>query len=318
MNTLQKNSLNNLSKACLIGIALFISACSSSDDSGTDNIPGDTTVGGPGPENAEIVTEVQIAMDPDQTGMLQQVNPQSIGDTSLVNDTGLDGRLLPTIFASQTDVDMAFAQSSAALVEQLNDSLLLPEDINVIFADCGTANAFFAPVQFGVPTAEITMCHELTLLLSVFYGNDRQAFLATTFVLMHELGHALTNVLQLPVLGIEESYVDGIAAVLLGESGLAEGSVLAGWFFGGQTNTPFFDTHRAGPQRLGDLACWGVGADTSLQVDPIVGSIADQLIQTGRDCQREYAQQLSGLDTILGPHILGGFNLLSVPAELLE
>ena len=144
-------------------------------------------------------------------------------------------------------------------------------------------------------------------------SNNEQAFLTSTFVLMHELGHALVEVLALPVLGIEESYVDGIAAVLLGESGLSEGSVLAGWFFGSQPGTAFFDSHRAGPQRLGDLACWGVGADVSLLADPLTNSIASQLFVGGRDCVREYQQQVSGFSVVLGPSIRGGLNLLADP-----
>ena len=192
---------------------------------------------------------------------------------------------------------------------------LLPVDVLVSFADCGTANAFFASA-FGDRLAEVVICHELTQLFSQFYGNNEQAFLASTFVLMHEMGHAFIDILDLPVLGIEESYVDGVAAVLLGESGLAEGSVLAGWFFGGQTNTPFFDSHRAGPQRLGDLACWGVGADPALQQDPLTSQIAAQLIQTGRNCQAEYNQQLFGLNAVLAPNILGGgFNILTIPTN---
>lgn len=298
--------LNKASKAVLIGCALFLQACSSGSDSG-----------GPSPEDAdaEVTTAVEVPMDPEQTDMLQQVNPQSIGDTSVEDNSGLDGLLIPAIFESATDVNLEFAQSSAALVEQLNDSLLLPVDIDVTFADCGTANAFFAPANFNFPTPEIVICHELTNLLSDFYNTEEQAFLATAFVLMHELGHALTNVLQLPVLGIEESYVDGIAAVFLGESGLAEGSVLAGWFFGSQGDTPFFDSHRAGPQRLGDLACWGVGADPSLQLDPLINSISAQLIQGGRNCVAEYNQQLLGLNAVLGDNILGGLNILSIPPD---
>ncbi len=284
---------------CLGGCLAFVSACGSgSNDGETFQPPIDTT------------TMVVVPTDPAQAEMFQQVSPQSIGDTSLEAIAALDGLLIPTIFTTETDVDPTFAQSSVALVEQLNDSLLLPVDVAVSFADCGTANAFFASA-FGDRPAEIVMCHELTSLLSQFYGNNEQAFLASTFVLMHELGHALIDVLDLPVLGIEESYVDGVAAVLLGESDMAEGSVLAGWFFGGQRNTPFFDTHRAGPQRLGDLACWGIGADPTLLNDPTTASIADQLIQTGRNCVAEYNQQLLGLDAVLGPHILGGLDILS-------
>ena len=292
------------SKALLAGCVVFLYACSSGSDSS-----------GPSPEDvgAEITTVAEVPMDPEQTDMLQQVEPQSIGDPTVEDTCGLNGLLIPTIFESATDVNLEFAQSAAALVEQLNDTLLLPVDVAVTFADCGTANAFFAPASFNSPTPEIVICHELTMLFSFFFETEEQAFLTTLFVLMHELGHALTSVLQLPVLGIEESYVDGIAAVFLGESGLAEGSVLAGWFFGSQGDTPFFDSHRAGPQRLGDLACWGVGADPSLQNDPLIGSIAAQLIQSGRNCVFEYNQQLFGLDTVLGDNILGGFNVLSIP-----
>lgn len=235
--------LNNFCRIFLLSCVVFVTACAS-DDARLGVLSVDTS-------DMEIVRA-----NPDEAEMFQEVQPQSIGNPALEPVPALNGRLLPTIFATETDIDPAFAQSSVALVEQLNDSLLLPVDVAVSFADCGTANAFFAPAQFNRP-AEIVMCHELTALLSQFYDNNRQAFLASTFVLMHEVGHALIDVLELPVLGIEESYVDGIAAVLMGESGIAEGSVLAGWFFGGQTNTPFFDTHRAGPQRLGDLACLG-------------------------------------------------------------
>ena len=122
---------------------------------------------------------------------------------------------------------------------------------------------------------------------------------------MHEIGHALVSQLRLPVLGIEESYVDGMAAVFVGEAGLPQGSVLAGWFFGSQPNTPFFDTHRAGPQRLGDLACWGIGADSTLLDDPTVGSISIQLMNGGRDCVAEYQQQRSGFEAVLAPYIRG-------------
>ena len=138
----------------------------------------------------------EIAMDPAQTEMLQQSNARPIGDMSITDTSDLTGALIPAIFATQTGVDLAFAQSGAALVEQLNDSLLLPEDVNVVFVDCGVANAFYIPAGFG-PGAQqgvagdIVMCHELTALFANFFGNNEQAFLTSTFVLMHELGHCL-------------------------------------------------------------------------------------------------------------------------------
>ena len=261
-------------------------------------------------------------------------------DTNELENTG---SLLPTLFATQTDLDLEYAQSGVDIIERLSDSFILPEDIDVFFIDCGIANAFYIPpsISFANPETpedndtqdlpptesevtqqtrsaggSIVMCHELTQLFANFYNDKDQAVSTSIFVLMHELGHALVNQLSLPVLGIEESYVDGFAAVFLGEAGLSEGSVLAGWFFGSQPETPFFDSHRAGPQRLGDLACWGVGSDPALLDDPIISSIALQLMTGGRNCPAEYGQQLSGLTAVLEPHTPNGFQSLFTEGEL--
>ncbi len=298
-------------------LLMFLGACDS-DNGSVD----ERSVLPPG--MADLDSGVEVPVDAQQSEMFRQSNTQPIGDISASGSSELTGELIPVIFATQTDVDLAYAQSGAALVQQLNESLLLPQNVNVMFADCGVANAFFIPSAFdanGIApnvAGDIVMCHELTALFANFFGNNEQAFLASTFVLMHELGHALVNVLSLPVLGIEESYVDGIAAVLLGESGLSEGSVLAGWFFGSQPGTPFFDSHRAGPQRLGDLACWGVGADASLLSDPVTGNLAAQLFQSGRDCVREYQQQVQGFSAVLGPSIRGGIDVLAGQNSVVE
>lgn len=302
-------------QALLIAITFILSACSS--DSGTNN-----QLSSIEPSTAEVPvvdTENELEPDPSASDMLENLDVSPVGDPSANNTSNLTGLLLPLVFDSQTDVDLMYAQVGAELVNQLNDTLLLPGNIDVLFADCGTANAFFVPGGINAPGFEsespnaIVMCHELTALFSNFYADPEQGFLASTFVLMHELGHALVHVLNLPVLGIEESYVDGVAAVFLGESGLAEGSILAGWFFGSQTNTPFFDSHRAGPQRLGDLACWGVGADASLLDDPFINDLATQLFDGGRNCVGEYQQQVSALATVLDNNILGGLNVLEAP-----
>jgi len=129
-----------------------------------------------------------VPVDPSQSDMFQQSNATPIGDVNLSNTSDLSGVLIPAIFDTQTDVDLAYAQSGAALIEQLNASLLLPEDINVVFADCGTANAFFIPTPVNAgnvqPAAagDIVMCHELTALFANFFGNNEQAFLTSTFV----------------------------------------------------------------------------------------------------------------------------------------
>lgn len=284
-----------------------LAACSSGESSqnNTDSttVDADTAVDQPQSEFSE-------------TGV--QVGELPTDDTPPLPDLSADnGDLLPVLFATQTDLDLSYAEEGIQLIEQINGAFILPADIDVIFADCGVANAFFIPPgntmddidnESALPQSaggSVVMCHELTQLFSDFYSNKEQAVDASNFVLMHELGHALVDQLALPVLGIEESYVDGMAAVFLGVAGKAQGSALAGWFFGSQSETPFFDTHRAGPQRLGDLACWGVGADPSLTQDPVIDNISQQLMSGGRNCVAEYNQQFDALTVVLGPHIRG-------------
>jgi hypothetical protein len=249
-------------------------------------------------------------------------NDDVTGNEGLVDQLANSGDFLPVLFETETGLDLEYARDGMNLIDQLSASIILPNDIDVIFADCGTANAFFVPFGFSTVTitqqqdlpqsagGSIFMCHELTQLFSDFYTDKDQAVSASIFVLMHEVGHALVNQLRLPVLGIEESYVDGMSAVFLGEAGLSEGTVLAGWFFGSQPDTPFFDSHRAGPQRLGDLACWGVGADVSLIEKPVVNNITQQLITGGRNCPAEYTQQLDALNTILAPYLTGSLTTI--------
>ena len=323
MSAILQFRLKFITKFILFGAAasVFVSACSGGSDSDQFEFQDEESVS---VESGQFldVSAVAEAAESGSTNMLDASDFTPFGDEGDVMFAPDTGDLIPMIFESRTAVDPDFVRSSAALVERLNESLALPADINVRFTDCGEANAFYAP-PLGNENNEavaaggaIFICHELADLFSNFFADSEQAFAANVFVIMHELGHALVNQLELPVLGIEESYVDGIAAVFLGESGLSEGSVLAGWFFANQGQSPFFDTHRAGPQRLGDLACWGVGADPELLNDPVINSISQQLFLAGRRCTDEYNQQLSGLQSVLGDNIRGGLtDLIALPLE---
>jgi len=112
---------------CGIVLSLLLAACGSSDD---NTVPVDMRF-------TDAVD--QVALDAEQSGMFQESGARPVGDLSASQDVDLAGLLIPAIFATQTAVDLAYAQSGAALVQQLNASLLLPEDINVVFADCGVA-----------------------------------------------------------------------------------------------------------------------------------------------------------------------------------
>lgn len=161
------------------------------------------------------------------------------------------------------------------LAEKLSSQISLPEPVILTIAECGQANAFYSS-QYRV----IVICYELVGQMASgiqrsFKGiaspqeiNDSISG-GISFILLHELGHALIHILDLPVLGREEDAADQIAAYLILQSpGNSASSALAGalWFFRSEsslfyTSRHFSDTHSLGPQRQSNLACWAYGKD---------------------------------------------------------
>jgi hypothetical protein len=110
------------------------------------------------------------------------------------------------------------------LMAALNETFRLPADIAVSFENCDDINAFYDP-----ETRTISMCWELIedihANFSHDHGDDAEQVLvgtmnATVFTFFHELGHALIDVLDLPVTGKEEDVVDQLATwIALAEGG---------------------------------------------------------------------------------------------------
>ena len=336
MEIIKKQHPRGLHSARLLAaaaLAFVVSSCgggSSGGDSGAEGSPPESTlstdinVAGMQVPASEpmVMTTTVIANDGNLT---DASNTTPLGaDPGQTVDESLDqGNLIPRAFASSQNVPASITWELVELTNRINDSLILPRDIIVNFTDCGSGigpNAFYVSngTPFGLEAGpNIVMCHELTALkFSFFNSSDLDTYLAIAWVLMHELGHALIDQLELPFIGLEESNADAIASVLTGEGGFAEASLLASFFFEQQGVSPFTDSHRSGPQRFGDLACLAVGAEPELLSIPRVAEIAQQLFDAGRNCAEEYQRQVTGLSTILGPFVRGGLgDPIDVPFE---
>lgn len=94
---------------------------------------------------------------------------------------------------------------------KLNQALILPEDITLRAKDCREANAYYDPKD-----SSITICYEL---MEYFFNLFRASGLdktksnqkmleAVQFVFLHEVGHALIDVYELPITGNEEDAAD--------------------------------------------------------------------------------------------------------------
>jgi hypothetical protein len=201
------------------------------------------------------------------------------------------------------------------VVAGLNDSLNLPQVVDIQLVDCGTVNAFFDPTQ-----SRIIVCYELVgYLIKVFKPiakSDEElataALGATFFAFFHELGHALAAVLKLPIVGKEEDAVDQMATlVLMGQGDEGTKAVLAGaqWFLlksqgADVSSLPFWDEHSLDQQRFYNIACLVFGADPAKFDGLVRGGLLPE--ERAKRCPMEYSKISSAWDTLLKPHFKSG------------
>jgi Putative metallopeptidase len=104
-----------------------------------------------------------------------------------------------------------------SIIQELDDQLSLPFDINVSLEKCGGPDAFY-----GTESHQITICYEvIDAYYFIFLPNVKASRLdenvegAVLTLFLHELGHALVDAWKLPVTGREEDAVDQLATLIL-------------------------------------------------------------------------------------------------------
>lgn len=196
------------------------------------------------------------------------------------------------------------------IAARLNDSLRIPQDITLATAHCDEPNASYSPEGHRV-----TLCYELAKYLTERYVNRVGGEFVVTgtlvFALMHELGHALVDVLQLPVTGREEDAVDQLAIILLlnqGPSGDSLAFGAGGWFSinarsGKLDDLAFADDHGLDRQRVYNLICWIYGRDPNRYPEVIHdGWLPENRAQR---CPTEYLRMQRSWAQLLAPYRRG-------------
>ena len=191
------------------------------------------------------------------------------------------------------------------LAAELNSSYSFPQNINVRFLECGEENAFYDP-----ETVEINMCYELIykyadIFLEEYEGDyEDEIILAGYFTFLHELGHALVDLYQLPIIVREEDVVDSFATFLLLQTG-EDDAVIAGIEqfdvdaaedeeFG---DLPFWGEHSLSVQRVYNITCLVYGSDPQAYADFVDdGFLPPERAET---CMDEYEQVVVGWETLL-------------------
>jgi hypothetical protein len=188
------------------------------------------------------------------------------------------------------------AQMLESLAAGLNERFPLPRNVSLRTNQCGQVNAFYSPSQ-----GTVTFCYEMFQYLSDMFVPDGQWTTqqreavdgASNFILMHEVGHALVHVLDLPITGREEDAVDQLAAVMLISSGEKGAMAALNGVRAVQPgenavfdNSDFADEHSLGPQRLYNVACWIYGSDPRKYAGLVSGGLLPQA--RAQRCPGEY------------------------------
>lgn len=170
----------------------------------------------------------------------------------------------------ELQAEMLKARALEDIATGLNSLLKLPKPVILSYRECKQANSFYSP-----GTSSVVMCYEL---VDSFYDTFEKDGLkgeelnqavenAVTFAFFHELGHALVDVLNLPITGREEDAVDQLATFIVADGADEEETTAldgATAFLlmaknADGTQTEFWNQHSLGEQRFYSILCWLYG-----------------------------------------------------------
>lgn len=188
--------------------------------------------------------------------------------------------------------------------------LRLPITLRLRAMQCGAVNAFYSSSE-----SAIILCYEYVADVEDRAPRDTspEGFTRNEVivgqivgVLLHEGGHAVSNLLRLPVLGREEDTADQIAAFIMLQFGpdiartLVRGEA-SGWNQRQRTQSRFWGIHSTALQRQHAVLCLAYGMDPQRFEDFVkIGWLPKQRVA---NCAVEYKRvQHAFRETIL-PHI---------------
>ncbi|UHC17075.1 DUF4344 domain-containing metallopeptidase [Methylobacterium currus] len=203
-------------------------------------------------------------------------------------------------------------------LREIAAGIRLPRSLTLRFSGCrGEADAWYEP-----RTRTVTVCYEYVrdvedrvpedtvrgggMRRDVVFGLIAQAFL-------HETGHALYDLLEVPVLGREEDAADQFAALVLLELPPAQArhvvDGIARLFRSLAADEPLgtvllADDHSLALQRLYSLLCLAYGADRHTFGDLVASGALPR--PRADHCGAEYDLAMSSLRKLFRHHLRGG------------
>jgi hypothetical protein len=189
--------------------------------------------------------------------------------------------------------------------------LKLPITLRLRTEQCGQANAFYNPTE-----SSITLCYEYVAQIedrapktTTREGITRRDAIVGQIIgtMLHEGGHAVSNLLQLPVLGREEDTADQIAAYVMLQFGRDVARILIkgeayGWNQSERRNLPmYWDVHSTALQRQHTYLCLAYGKDPEAFEEFVKFGWLPR--SRAENCAQEYKQAELAFRLTILPHV---------------
>ena len=201
------------------------------------------------------------------------------------------------------------------VLEQLRQFLAplkLPRRLKVQMRGCrGSVNAWYS-------NGEVTICYEYVAWIESLAPKEdtpevtRADAVAGPFiqVVLHEVAHAVFDILQIPLFGREEDAADQLAAFIMLQFGKEVARrTLTGtahlYRKDAEANAPteddFSDVHGTAAQRFYNTLCIAYGGDPNTFNDFVQRKILPKF--RADTCAREYRQVLDAFRRLIGPYV---------------
>lgn len=207
-------------------------------------------------------------------------------------------------------------------IRQILSPLRLPEDLNVKTTECGVMNAWYRRDN-SRPT--VTICYELLKTISQSMPKETTADGITpmdavvgqaVWVVLHEVGHAVFDIFNVPIFGHSEDAADNFATYVMLQFGKQQawrwinGAAWA-WreYIADYRTNPviqqqliaFASNHGQPQERFYNLMCLAYGADSATFADLTKSGFLPP--NRAPNCQYEYKTLLGAINQQLEPHV---------------
>jgi hypothetical protein len=200
-------------------------------------------------------------------------------------------------------------------LQGLYSSFRLPADLTIRTEGCdGVVNAWYE-------RASVTLCYELLSLISqpipkdvTWPGVTREDAAIGQFLSIagHEVGHAMFDLLKVPIFGNEEDAADQFSTYLMLRLGSDQARRLisgAAYYYRRNLQDQnvtvklkaFSGAHSRPQQRFFNLLCIAYGANTAMFADLVAKDYLPK--QRAAGCRREYSKVSYAFQTLIKPHI---------------